>query len=370
MRLRCASIMTVLGAVTFGSCGMPSSIAWGQGTHAQVAGMPAGSAPAANVPAANVPAANTPTGVTVRLDAIDAVPRRAAPEKPAPAKPPRAAARKADTQAQTRTIFIDEQSSWIAPAAAAQPVIDTPGFLQCVPYARMVSGIGLRGDAWTWWEKATGTYARGNHPEPGAVLAFPGIERMPLGHVAVVTHVLSARKILIDHANWPTATTPHGAISREILVLDVSPANDWTEVRVQFGTGGPLGGAYPTHGFIYGWSEAGVQIARPAFSLQYALWSPVAPTWRMFNPIAYSWALPAGARPKAYAALSRPPGGSGQGSAGPGVARSTPGKPALLLSSAGPALNGSALGQTLGVNRLDVGPGARPRMDLKRFVLQ
>ena len=90
----------------------------------------------------------------------------------------------------------------------------------------------------------------------------------------------------------------------------------------------------------------------------------------MENPIAYSWALPAGARPKAYAALSRPPGGSAQGSAGPGMARSTPGKPALLLSSAGPALNGSALGQTLGVNRLDVGPGARPRMELKRFVLQ
>ena len=368
MRFRCDSMIAILGAVTVLSCFMPFPAAWAQGAGAQGVGK---SAPGASTSNTGASAAVSPsTDVTIRLDAIDAVPARAEPIKSSPVKPTRAASRKPEPARQAHTAFLDEQSSWIAPAAAAQPVIDTPGFLQCVPYARMVSGIGLRGDAWTWWDKATGTSARGNHPEPGAVLAFPGIERMPLGHVAVVTHVLSARKILIDHANWPTATTPHGAISREILVLDVSSANDWTEVRVQFGTGGPLGGAYPTHGFIYGWSEAGVQIARPTFSLQYALWSPVAPTWRMFNPIAYSWALPAGARPKAYATLSRPPGGSGQGSAGPGAVRGTPGKPGLLLGSAGPALNGSALGQTLGVNRLDVGPGARPRMDLKRFVLQ
>ncbi len=366
MRLRCDSAIAILGAVTVLSCAMPFPAAWAQGVRAQDGGTQGmgKSAPGASASNTGASAAVSPsTGVTIRLDAIDAVPARIEPIRPVPIKPIRAASRKPEPARQTHTAFLDEQSSWIAPAAAAQPVIDTPGFLQCVPYARMVSGIGLRGDAWTWWDKATGTYARGNHPEPGAVLAFPGIERMPLGHVAVVTHVLSARKILIDHANWPTATTPHGAVSREILVLDVSSANDWTEVRVQFGTGGPLGAAYPTHGFIYGWSEAGVQIARPAFSLQYALWSPIAPTWRMFNPIAYSWALPKAAQPKAYAALRLPGGAS--------PARSPHARPALILgSSAGAALTGSALGQTLGVNRLDVGPGARPRMELNRFVLQ
>ena len=180
--------------------------------------------------------------------------------------------------------FMDEGSSWIAPAELPRLAIEAPpGGLQCVPYARMVSGIGIRGDAWTWWDKASGTYARGNHPEPGAVLSFPGIERMPLGHVAVVTHVLAPRKILIEHANWPTAEAQHGAISTEIVAVDTSPANDWTEVRVQFGKGGPLGSAYPTHGFIYGWSETGVRIARPRFSLDYALWSPLAPSWRMID---------------------------------------------------------------------------------------
>jgi len=73
-----------------------------------------------------------------------------------------------------------------------------------------------------WWEKAAAIYVRGNHPEPGAVLSFLGIERMPLGHVAVVTQVLREREILIDHPNWPTATMLHGAISRDIRDVDVS----------------------------------------------------------------------------------------------------------------------------------------------------
>ena len=101
------------------------------------------------------------------------------------------------------------------PEAAPPDEFETDGVLQCVPYARFMSGIGLRGDAWTWWDEAAGIYARGSHPEPGAILSFPGIDRMPLGHLAVVTQVLSERKILIDHANWPNAVVQHGAISRD-----------------------------------------------------------------------------------------------------------------------------------------------------------
>jgi hypothetical protein len=33
---------------------------------------------------------------------------------------------------------------------------ELPAYLQCVPYARQVSGIQIYGDAWTWWDQAAG----------------------------------------------------------------------------------------------------------------------------------------------------------------------------------------------------------------------
>src|SRR3954466_9883037 len=44
--------------------------------------------------------------------------------------------------------------------------------LQCVPYAREHSGIKIYGDAYTWWDKAAGKYAREQLPEPGAVMVL------------------------------------------------------------------------------------------------------------------------------------------------------------------------------------------------------
>jgi len=255
--------------------------------------------------------------------------------------------------------YVDEETSWIAPPAPPPEDFQTDGIQQCVPYARFMSGIGLHGDAWTWWDKAAGIYARGNYPEPGAILSFPGNDRMPLGHVAVVTQVLNARKILVDHANWPNAVVQHGAISRDIQVADVSPGNDWTEVRVQFGEGGPLGSVYPANGFIYEWNEAGVRIARPRFSLDYALWSPAAASVRTFTAISYLWALPPAERKKAYAdagAVATP-------------SASARGRPALVLGPIGSGLTDSGLVRTLGVNRLDVSAGGRTSFG-GRFVMQ
>ena len=37
---------------------------------------------------------------------------------------------------------------------------------QCAPFARLISGISLFGDAWSWWEQATGKYAKGFTPRP------------------------------------------------------------------------------------------------------------------------------------------------------------------------------------------------------------
>lgn len=120
-------------------------------------------------------------------------------------------------------------------------------FISCVPYARERSGISLPGNAWQWWGNAAGHYARGQAPAAGAVLTFRPIARMPLGHVAVVSRVVNAREILVDQANW----MPAGVVRLGVPVIDVSPENNWTEVRVSTGYGHQFGTVYPTYGFIY-----------------------------------------------------------------------------------------------------------------------
>jgi len=129
------------------------------------------------------------------------------------------------------------------------------GGLQCVPFARENTGIELSGNANTWWAGAAGVYERGAKPEVGSVLNFRATGHMRMGHVAVVSNVVDSRKIEIDHANWG-----RGRISRDMTVVDVSPANDWTEVRVELPTG-DLGSVYPTYGFIYDRPDKGTMVA-------------------------------------------------------------------------------------------------------------
>ncbi len=127
-----------------------------------------------------------------------------------------------------------------APAAAKT--------LQCVPFARQVSGIQIQGNALTWWAQADGRYARGHAPKAGAVLAFAATSRMRYGHVAMVSQIVSDREVLLTHANW----SRRGGIERDVRAIDVSAAGDWSQVRVWFGPMGGLGiTTYPTHGFIY-----------------------------------------------------------------------------------------------------------------------
>ncbi len=125
------------------------------------------------------------------------------------------------------------------------------GGISCVPFARQASGIELKGNAANWWDEADGVYARGNIPEPGSVLNFRANASMRLGHVAVVSSVVSSREIEIDHANWAGPGARSGGISRNMSVIDVSPDNDWTAVRVSLGRSGEYGSIYPTYGFIY-----------------------------------------------------------------------------------------------------------------------
>ena len=138
--------------------------------------------------------------------------------------------------------------------------------ISCVPYAREVSGIEVAGNAWQWWDNAEGRYARGDQPEAGSVLNFRANGRMRLGHVAVVSRVVNPREIMVDHANWP-GSGGRGGISRDVAVVDVSEANDWSAVRVELGRGGEFGSIYPTYGFIYDRPDSGrvtADISRPA----------------------------------------------------------------------------------------------------------
>lgn len=129
-------------------------------------------------------------------------------------------------------------------------------FISCVPFARQNSGIEIIGNAWQWWENAAGLYARGRVPEEGSILNFEANRHMRLGHVAVVTRVISRREIEVDQANWP-----RGNISRKVPVVDVSDNNDWTAVRVGLGRSGDFGSVYPTYGFIYGRRDNGVLLS-------------------------------------------------------------------------------------------------------------
>ena len=127
-----------------------------------------------------------------------------------------------------------------------------PPYLQCVPYARAVSGIQIYGDAWTWWSQAKGRYARGYLPKIGAVMALRPHANSRLGHVAAVSRIIDTRTILVRHANWSPIDGRRGQIEDNVKVVDVSPTNDWSEVRIWYAPIGALGGSHwPVQGFIY-----------------------------------------------------------------------------------------------------------------------
>jgi surface antigen len=118
--------------------------------------------------------------------------------------------------------------------------------MTCVPYARQISGLVLNGDAWQWWDAAAGRYAESQLPETGSVLVFRRTSRLPSGHLAVVSAIVSPRRIIVTQANW----LPY-RVTNDQPVLDVSPENDWSAVRVWWPPSGAWGmTVYPTYGFI------------------------------------------------------------------------------------------------------------------------
>lgn len=127
--------------------------------------------------------------------------------------------------------------------------------LQCVPYARDHSQVKLRGDAYLWWDKADGHYAKSFIPSAGAVMVLFNYAGPNRGHVAVVRSVVADREIHVDHANW----LDDGAIFTDDPVRDVSPNNDWSVVRVFNQRTGAWGlRNYPVQGFIGPGPDTGV----------------------------------------------------------------------------------------------------------------
>jgi CHAP domain len=134
-------------------------------------------------------------------------------------------------------------ASAMLPAAPA-----SAQYWQCVTYARTITPVEIRGNANTWWSQAEGRYARGDKPREGAVMAFKASRAMPLGHVAVVSRIISDREVLLDHANWSRG----GRVERDVRAVDVSEAGDWSAVKVWFGPIGDMGKRVnPVAGFIY-----------------------------------------------------------------------------------------------------------------------
>ena len=128
---------------------------------------------------------------------------------------------------------------------------------QCATFARFFSGVKIFGDAWTWWEQATGKYGKGFVPDSGAVLVFKPTGVMKQGHVAVVSQVLTDRIIQVTHANWSPIGGRRGQVEKDVTVVDVSAKGDWSQVKVWYDPSGDVGRTvYPTYGFIYDAAQA------------------------------------------------------------------------------------------------------------------
>jgi surface antigen len=136
---------------------------------------------------------------------------------------------------------------WVASPAAA-----LYEGLQCVPYARALTGIDIRGDAHSWWNSAAGLYERGNRPRVGAIMSFRPHGAMRLGHIAAVRKIIDKRTVLISHANWSTINGVRGHIENDVMVVDASDDNDWSRVKVWYSPNNALGTTeWPLNGFIY-----------------------------------------------------------------------------------------------------------------------
>ncbi len=116
----------------------------------------------------------------------------------------------------------------------------------CVTHVRNMTGITtIRGDAWAWWHNAEGQFARGSIPTPGSIMVWRRAGNLPLGHVGVVREVIDSRTVLVDHS-WDS-----NALRTSQPIVDVSDANDWSQVTVWYHPRQVMGSEYRLYGFVY-----------------------------------------------------------------------------------------------------------------------
>lgn len=123
--------------------------------------------------------------------------------------------------------------------------------MQCVPYARDVSGITIYGDAHTWWRQAAGKYNRTHQPKVGAVMVLSKTSRLKHGHLAVVKRIVNSRKIEVEHVNWGGDMKTRKIIYKAMPVIDASENNDWSAARFWNYPTSSFGSVYPVSGFIH-----------------------------------------------------------------------------------------------------------------------
>ncbi len=118
--------------------------------------------------------------------------------------------------------------------------------VECAPFARALTGVALSGAAADWWQQARGRYPRSQSPTVGSLLVLRRSGRLPSGHVAVVSQVVSRRQILVTQANWV-----HHRVTEDQPVVDISEDGDWSMVRIWWPPSGQMGtSGYPAYGFI------------------------------------------------------------------------------------------------------------------------
>ncbi len=134
---------------------------------------------------------------------------------------------------------------------AARAVYDLPPPTQCAIFVREISGIPLRGDAWTWWDQASGRYQRDLQPGQDAILVLRATDRLPHGHVAIVRRIVGPREITVTHANWGNDDPTRRLVHDSMAVVDVSPGNDWSLLRFWNPAAQSFGRVYEAYGFIH-----------------------------------------------------------------------------------------------------------------------
>jgi len=120
---------------------------------------------------------------------------------------------------------------------------------ECVPFARRRSGIQIRGNAHTWWNKCDPNQ-RSVRPKEGAVMVLSKTRRLRYGHLAVVKDLVSRREINVTHTNWGSNRKKRLVVYESMRVKDVSPNNDWSSAVFWNKYTNAYGSPYKVSGFI------------------------------------------------------------------------------------------------------------------------